>query len=368
MKRVPTFVPTLFAITLAIAGCNGYDQGPSGSAVSTPDAADVQAEQVEGSEPEESAPEVKALSPTDLEFALLTQEDLGTGWEWNASSSEGDSEDSSAMRGLSEVGSLMGSTDDTSTEPSDCLDYYKKWVNPFEGEVRQEPTAEAGVAFLNEAEKSGLFESIEFYDSGLPDTISFYQNHVQNCPEINASDATGTATATMEVSELPVQELGDESYGIRYDYRTFLEGESFIQMSVDVVIISRGLYQLTLGTLGAADNPFDADELKEYSDKAISRLDAVLSGELKTPEGSDADNGDGGDSLTHMGQIFNAYVNGEGANLCQNILSDSGVYGSEFDKFLEYYLRNNDLGETEITNPHTYEAAQLIQQHCELRD
>jgi hypothetical protein len=231
-------VLTIAAVVVLAAGCGGDD--PPERADTVEGASPSATEGDEAGEPEDVAGE--ALNAEQAEAALLTLEDLPTGWTVDASE-ETDSEDT--------------------TDPAECaalFDSLNEAADPV-AEAKANFTAGGGFGPF-------LVHDVTSHESDLTDHIGEIVDALDQCPEFSMTDAEGVTTE-LTTAPLSFPNLGERTLALRIQGST-----PDLDVAFDVVWIAIGQNGITLVAGGIL--PMQGAEIEDLATRAVHKLEAAV--------------------------------------------------------------------------------------------
>jgi hypothetical protein len=241
---VRALIATLLCLGLiGLAGCSPDGGGDGERAVPLDgDAASGEATSEETDEAE-LASHQQELTTEQAEQALLTVQELPTGW-------------AAGHRPRHEP-----SGQDV-VEPARCEDL----LGSLEGSNDEEPVAEAQAHFTNGG-PSGvqLVESIDSYAEPVAEDIAATAGALEECSEFTTVNAKGVRTR-FEVAEMSFPNVGDETLALQ----VVMEQEG-LQLNTSVVIVAVGHNTVSLVGGGFIDVP--ARELEQIAHRAVAKLE-----------------------------------------------------------------------------------------------
>jgi hypothetical protein len=200
------------------------------------------------SEEENHAPEATAgdpLTEAQIKAALLTVQDMPTGWAGQKPEPEGD--------------------DNDVIEPQEC----QAALDAIEDMTGGKPKAKGNAAF----NKGGPFgvtieQGIESYADEIPDgALQKVAATFSKCPEFTSTDAEGTKTE-FTVSALSFPNLGDQTLALSLVGTS--EGFTVYLNAVSVVMGHN-----TVGIVGGGLVGMNAEELETITRKAVEKVEKV---------------------------------------------------------------------------------------------
>jgi hypothetical protein len=229
-------VLTIAAVVVLAAGCGGDD--PPERADTVEGASPSATEGDEAREPEDGAGE--ALNAEQAEAALLTVEDLPTGWSVDASE-ETDSEDT--------------------TDPAECAALFDSLSEAAD------PLAEAKANFTAGGVGPFLVHAVASHEADLTDHIGKIADALDQCPEFSMTDAEGVTTE-FTTAPLSFPNLGERTLAVR------LQGSTpDLDVAFDVVWIAIGQNGITLVAGGIL--PMQGSEIEDLATRAVQKLEAA---------------------------------------------------------------------------------------------
>jgi hypothetical protein len=194
------------------------------------------------------APEVAAgaLTQAQVEAALLTLEDLPSGWSINTSSAD------------------FEESEDT-TEPPECGVLFDSL-----DEAAMTPVAKAEAEFTAGDLGPFLFHAVQSFEEDVAGHIESVTDVLNQCPEFSSTDAAGVRTE-FSTAPLSFPNLGDQTWALR------LQGSSQdIDIVFDVVSIALGQNLITLVAVGfQLLQPIPGSELESAATTAVQKLEAA---------------------------------------------------------------------------------------------
>ncbi len=225
---------------VAVAGCGGKPE----RADTLPVADDPSTPVVTTKAPVPTAPPVqkaKVLTAAQAKRALLTLDDMPTGWTQEKPDSDDD--------------------DDETVTPKRCqalLDAIDK---------QGDPVTEAEAAFSAGDFGPNLDQSVGSWSTSQLSVLKKMADAFRQCPKFTSTSKDGTS-ATFQASGLSFPNLGDRTLALRL--KTKSDGLTVV---LDVVYIVKGNNGIALMTSGL--QPLDGATLEKLARKAVTRLDAA---------------------------------------------------------------------------------------------
>jgi hypothetical protein len=230
-------VLTIAAVVVLAAGCGGDD--PPERADTVEGASPSATEGDEAPEPEDGAGE--ALNAEQAEAALLTVEDLPTGWSVDASEVT-DSEDT--------------------TDPPECAALFESLSEAAD------PLVEAEANFRAGGVGPFLLHSVTSHEFDLTDHLGKMADALDQCPEFSMTDAEGVPTTEINTAPLSFPNLGERTLAVRIQGST-----PDLDVAFDVVWIAIGQNGITLIAGGVL--PMQGSELEDLATRAVQKLEAA---------------------------------------------------------------------------------------------
>lgn len=226
--------------SVAVAGCAGKPERADtlpGAVGGSPTAVPTKASQQPPTVP--AVPKASTLSAAQAKRALLTLDDMPTGW----SQDKPDPADN----------------DDTVTP--------KRCAAVFDALDGHDPLAEAEASFSAGDLGPSLDHTVSSWPKSQVQALKQITQALQQCPKFTSTSKDGSS-ATFEASGLSFPNLGDRTLALRLKGKT--EG---ISVMLDVVYIVKGNNAIVLMASGI--QPLDGATFEKLARTAISRLDAA---------------------------------------------------------------------------------------------
>lgn len=224
---MPRFAHALLAVAVAasVAGCSLLEDDPP-----------ARADTVAGDEtPAADAGSGDTLTAEQAKAALLTIEDLPTGWSADESADEDEPE--------------------PTTKPARC-------AAVFAGLDEQEPKAEAKAAFTSGG--SIIEHTVRSWDGDAADLVKQTTAAFSKCKKFTSIDADGSE-ATFRMSKLSFPNVGDRTLAMRAN--SSLDG---VDVVLDLIFVGEGKTTFLLTAGGLA--PLPGDDLEAIATKAVEKL------------------------------------------------------------------------------------------------
>jgi hypothetical protein len=216
-------------LVVALAGC-GADR---------PERADT----VRGPTPtfQEDVEEAVALTQRQLESALLTVEDMPTGWSVDTSE-DSDSEDV--------------------VEPAECGALFETL------DKAPDPVAKAEAAFTAGGLGPFLEHGVTSFEESTADQLDLVVDTLNQCPEFSSTDAEGVTTE-FTTAPLSFPNLGDRTLALRFQGST-----GGIDVVVDALFIAIGSNGISIVVGGLV--PMEGQELESIATTAVEKLNDAI--------------------------------------------------------------------------------------------
>lgn len=195
------------------------------------------------------APHGKQLTQAQIDKALLTVDDMPSGWAVSEQEEEEEEAD-----------------EDEVIEPEKCAEV----LDAFEASTDEEPAAEGDIDFSNGGPFGmQLTHTIESHEEPLAgDQLVKVADALEACPEFTFTDAEGTVTK-VKASAMSFPNLGDETLALSFD----MEVDEFeITMSVVTVAIGHN----TVSVLGGGFTGVPGKQMETISRKAVDKLEKTV--------------------------------------------------------------------------------------------
>lgn len=225
---------------LLLAGC-GEERATRAETVDEP-SSPVTAEAAESEAPEPDDAAGDPFSQEQVEAALLTVQDMPTGWSEDTSGDEEDSQDT--------------------TEPAECAQIFDAML--WE---QQDPVAKADVDFTAGGFGPLLSQSIASFDDPTAEALAGITDALNQCPEFTSVDADGVRS-DVTATALSFPNVGDSTVAVRLNFTA----EDF-DVVFDVIVVSIGNNSMTLVAGGLT--PVDATDLEELARAGVSKIAAA---------------------------------------------------------------------------------------------
>lgn len=233
-------VPLLAAALLVLSGCaeerssraQTVDPPSESSAATEPAPAESSA-----AEPDDAAGE--QLTQEQADAALLTVQDLPTGWTTDPAAEEDDGPDDI-------------------TEPAECAQIFQAL------EDQQDPVAQAEADFTAGGFGPFLSQSVSSFDDSTTDALAAVTEALNACPTFTSIDADGVR-AEFTAAPLSFPNVGDSTVAVRLSAST----EDF-DLAFDVVAVSLGNNGMTIVAGGLT--PMDGVQLEQVVRAGVSRI------------------------------------------------------------------------------------------------
>jgi hypothetical protein len=226
---------------VAVTGC-GTDRPERADTVSGSET--TQTQQPAGTEAPKAAG--RTLTDKQAKAALLTVQDLPTGWSVDPDASSDD----------------QGDDDDSRiTEPAACADLFDSLDDG------KDSVAEATGNYTAGGFGPFLEHTVTSHSKDPADGMDAVTAALSECPKFTMTDADGTKMQ-MKVSALSFPNLGDRTLALR------MSGNSDeIDIVMDLVYIAVGRNGITLGAGGLT--PIAGDDLEQLATAAVDKLAAA---------------------------------------------------------------------------------------------
>ena len=227
------------ALVTGVGGCSAEQRPERADTITAPSAAAPSTTAAV-----ENAAADTILTVEQAQAALLTVQDLPTGWTTDPTAAEDDETDP-----------------DDDIEPAECAAVFEAM------EEGNEPAAKADGSYTAGGFGPLLQQTVTSFEEDTSDRIQTVTDALNQCSTFTSTTADGVAT-TLTSSPLSFPNLGDRSLAVR------LTGSSDdIEATFDVVYIAVGKNSITL--LGGGLTPLPGAELEAVARKAVERLNAA---------------------------------------------------------------------------------------------
>lgn len=216
-------------LVVALAGC-GADR---------PERADT----VRGPTPtlQEDVEEAVALTQRQVESALLTVEDMPTGWSVDTSE-DSDSEDV--------------------IEPAECEALFEAL------DKASDPVAKAEAAFTAGGFGPFLEHGVSAFEESTADQLEQVVDTLNQCPEFSSTDTEGVTTE-FTTAPLSFPNVGDRTLALRFQGST-----GGIDVVVDALFIAIGSNGISIVVGGLV--PMKGEELESIATTAVEKLNDAI--------------------------------------------------------------------------------------------
>jgi hypothetical protein len=232
------WVSVVLVCSIAAAGCAGKPERAD-----TLPVVDEPSETVSTTRaPGPTAPSVEkaeSLSAAQAKRALLTLEDMPTGWVQEKPEPD---------------------DDDETVTPKRC-------AAVFDAIVEQDPLAEAEATFSAGDFGPSLEHSVSAWPSSRVPALKQISQALGQCPKFTSTSKDGT-TATFQAAGLSFPNLGDRTLALRLKAKS--DGLTIV---VDVVYVAKGNNAIALLVSGL--QPLDGATFEKLARTAVTRLDAA---------------------------------------------------------------------------------------------
>ncbi|MFD5291051.1 hypothetical protein ACFWJV_23050 [Streptomyces rochei] len=216
-----------------------------------------------------------ALTESGAKAALLTETDLEGGW--NQVRDAGKWRDSMLIGQVDVAQFLTGKAD-----ASDC----QELVDGLYGEdLLGKPSGASALTGFQQGD-SRLLEQVAAYDrAALDDRLKWMASLPQKCDQFTL-DGSGGGERTVQVTEVPVPEVGDARQGLHVTVRGDADGgPATLSLMVTAVRVGDSAVTVTGGGLDGDQK----DSVEQATQAGAERLRTVLDGGTPSPQPTDLD-------------------------------------------------------------------------------
>ncbi|MCH1868772.1 hypothetical protein [Nocardioides sp. CFH 31398] len=245
---IAAFRVTVTVLLLVALGACGEDRPERASTVESSDGVENEQGRADDGEQAEAPadPAGEQLTEEQIQAALLTIEDLPSGWTKEASEEDDESEDTIDPARCQEV---LDALDEGTGDPA------------VDGEADFSKGGPFGT-FLN--------VTLSTYDEEVDeDAVQNISDAFTECPEFTTTDAAGEVS-DVTVSPVSFANLGDQTLAVRME---FASSEFTIQVNVAYVVIGHNVLAFLLGGVAGSD----AAELEDLAGQAVDKLESTTS-------------------------------------------------------------------------------------------
>lgn len=226
-------------VVLGASGCSSEERPERADTVQAPSASQPSAS---GTASENAAADT-ALTPEQAQAALLTVQDLPTGWSTDPSAAPTEEDG------------------DDPIQPEECAAVFRPLKDG------SDPLAKAEANFSSGGLGPVLQQTVTSFEDDAADRLQGLTDALGACPEFSLTDSSGVVT-TFVAAPLSFPNLGDRSLAVR------LRGSNdTIDVTLDVVYVAVGRNAVSLVTGGLV--PMPGADLEAVGRRSVERLDAA---------------------------------------------------------------------------------------------